>query len=135
MIEKAIQLIKKHEGLRLNPYHCTAGKLTMGYGRNLDDNGISKEEAEILLKHDVERVQQEANTLPFFSALNVTRQAVIIDMIFNLGFSRFRQFKKMCAALACNDYQSASLEMLDSQWARQVQTRAQELSRLMREGK
>jgi lysozyme len=48
-----IDLIKTHEGLRLNVYQCTAGKNTIGYGRNLDDNGISKDEADFMLRNDV----------------------------------------------------------------------------------
>ncbi|MCP4280350.1 MAG: lysozyme, partial [Alteromonas sp.] len=38
-MEQVAQLIAQHEGLRLKPYKCTAGKITIGYGRNLDDNG------------------------------------------------------------------------------------------------
>ncbi len=34
------QLVR-HEGLKLKPYRCTAGKLTIGIGRNLDNCGIS----------------------------------------------------------------------------------------------
>ena len=37
----AIELIKYHEKYRRFPYRCTAGKLTIGYGWNLDDNGIT----------------------------------------------------------------------------------------------
>ena len=33
------QLVR-HEGLRLKPYRCTAGKLTIGIGRNLDGRSI-----------------------------------------------------------------------------------------------
>ena len=46
------QLIK-HEGLRLKPYKCTAGKMTIGVGRNLDDVGISEQEALDMLFNDV----------------------------------------------------------------------------------
>ena len=48
-MSKCVDLIKKHEGLRLFPYKCSVGKLTIGYGRNIEDTGISKEEAETLL--------------------------------------------------------------------------------------
>ena len=33
--------LRRDEGCVLNPYRCTAGKLTIGIGRNLDDVGIS----------------------------------------------------------------------------------------------
>ena len=48
-INPVAHLIKKHEGLSLKPYKCTAGKLTIGYGRNIEDKGISQEEAERFL--------------------------------------------------------------------------------------
>ena len=38
------QLIE-HEGLEQKVYRCTAGKLTIGVGRNLEDKGITEEEA------------------------------------------------------------------------------------------
>lgn len=39
----------RDEGLRLKPYRDTVGKLTIGVGRNLDDVGITKDEAMHLL--------------------------------------------------------------------------------------
>jgi lysozyme len=48
------QLVR-YEGLRLKPYRCTAGKLTIGIGRNLDDCGISQTEAYVLLENDIPR--------------------------------------------------------------------------------
>ena len=56
-MESMIGMLKRHEGLRLKPYQDTIGKLTIGYGRNLDDRGISKEEAEYLLRNDISRVK------------------------------------------------------------------------------
>ncbi|WP_375751592.1 glycoside hydrolase family protein [Vibrio sp. HN007] len=134
MLKIATQLLKKHEGLRLKPYHCTANKLTIGYGRNIEDNGISEAEAEVMLQHDINRTLEEAKTLPFFSSLNETRQAVIVDMMFNLGFNRFKKFERMLIALERNNYNMAAIEMLDSRWAVQVGKRADELSQLMRSG-
>ena len=46
------QLVK-HEGFRLKPYRCTAGKLTIGIGRNLDDRGISQKEDYAILERDI----------------------------------------------------------------------------------
>ena len=54
VLQEVRPLIARHEGLRLTPYHCTGGKLTIGYGRNLDDVGISRSEAEILREHDIQ---------------------------------------------------------------------------------
>ena len=133
-IKPAAELIKKHEGLRLKPYKCPAGKLTIGYGRNLDDNGISASEAEALLFNDIQKCYADCAKLPCWNKLNEARQAVLIDMCFNLGINRLKGFKKMFSALERRDYKTASKEMLDSGWARQVKSRATELSKIMQKG-
>jgi lysozyme len=130
----ATTLIKKHEGLRLKPYRCSVGKLTIGYGRNLSDVGITQAEAELLLKHNIDGVIKQAETLSFFSSLNDVRQAVIVDMIFNMGFPRFNQFKKTIASIEQEAWQAAANEMLNSRWARQVGNRSKTLSDMMRYG-
>lgn len=133
-IGKAAQLIKKHEGLRLRPYKCTAGKITIGYGRNLEDNGISQYEAEQMLFNDIQNCYAECIKLPCWNKINETRQAVLIDMCYNLGITKLKQFKKMLAALEVGAYNRASAEMLDSKWAREVKTRATELAEIMKKG-
>ena len=52
-----------HEGLRLKPYRCTSNKLTIGVGRNLEDKGISKEEAMRLLAQVGQRAQRLAEMM------------------------------------------------------------------------
>lgn len=135
----AIDLIKRHEGFVGQPYKCPAGKLTIGYGRNIEDNGITLDEGDYLLRNDVDNAQIEISELcrirnVNFEQLNLVRQAVLIDMIFNLGMNRLSKFNKMFEALAKKDYEEASREMLDSLWARQVKTRAIKLAELMRTG-
>ena len=128
------ELIKKHEGLRLKPYKCTAGKLTIGYGRNLEDMGITQEEAEQMLHNDIQNCYSECSKFSFWNKLNEARQAVLIDMCFNLGITRLKGFKKMLAALEVGAYYRAAAEMLDSKWAREVKTRATELAEIMKKG-
>lgn len=130
----ATKLIKKHEGLRLTPYRCSSQKISIGWGRNLQDNGITLDEAETMLQHDVGTAIKEAESLPFFASLNQVRQAVIVDMIFNLGLPRFGMFKKMIAAIEKEHWTVAADEMLNSRWARQVGKRANTLSEMMRLG-
>ncbi len=132
---KTIDLVKRHEGLRLKPYTCTAGKLTVGYGRNLDDRGITAEEAESLLRNDLAAAEKDARgLLRNYDLLTEARQAVIIDMALNLGKSRLSLFKKFLAAVDKGDYPAAVKEMLDSAWAGQVKGRATELANLMQRG-
>ena len=135
MLEAMKKQLIIHEGVRLKPYKCPAGKLTIGIGRNIEDNGISQEEAEYLLDNDIARVTKEITSrYQWFSELNPVRQAVIIDMVFNLGISRFSKFKNTIAYIEDADYTKAATEMLDSQWAKQVGNRAKTLARQMRTG-
>lgn len=124
------ELIKKHEGFRRFPYKCTAGKLTIAYGRNLDDFGITEEEADYLLEMDLDRHTEEIDKVITYAVPNDV-YAVLVDMHYNLGHERFMQFKKMLEALRKGDYKEAAKEMLDSKWAKQVPNRAAELANIM----
>ncbi len=129
-------LLRRHEGMRLKPYRDTVGKLTIGYGRNLDDQGISEEEAAILLRNDLRRCEEELQEIlgETYEKLSPARRAVLLDMIYNLGRSRFLSFRKFLAALKAGDFEQAAVEMLDSKWSRQVGRRAEELAKIMRRG-
>jgi len=130
-----IKQLKRHEGIELKPYKCTSDKLTIGVGRNLEDVGISEAEAEYLLMNDLSRFMKMANEFDWYAGLNDARKAVIISMLFNLGRGGFNKFLKFKQALAEGDHLTASREMLDSRWAKQVKGRAVELSKQMETGK
>ena len=128
------QLVR-HEGLRLKPYRCSAGKLTIGVGRNIEDVGITEEEAMAMLSNDISRVIGELDRrVPAFANLNEVRRRVLIDMGFNLGIGRLMKFRRMLAALEAENYARAAVEMMDSRWARQVDNRAVRLKRMMETG-
>lgn len=133
-IQPAVELIKKHEGLRLKPYKCSAGKITIGYGRNLEDNGISAYEAEQMLFNDIQKCYTDLVKLSCWNKLDEARKAVLLDMCYNIGIARLKTFKKMLAALEVGAYNRAAKEMLDSKWAFQVKTRATELAEIMKKG-
>ena len=126
------RLLIKHEGLRLKPYRCTAGKLTIGVGRNLEDVGISEQEALVLLNGDIERTVKETSEFSWYASLSCVRQDVVLSMVFNLGLSRFKGFVKLIECLQNGNFEGAAKAMLDSQWANQVGLRAQELAEMMR---
>ncbi len=128
-----IDQLKRHEGFRRKPYLDTVGKLTVGFGRNLEDVGINMVEAEYLLKKDVRQVRQRLmDQLPIFLELSPIRQAVLENMAFNLGLDGLMRFKRMLAAINYGDYTLAAKEMLDSKWAKQVGSRAVELADQMK---
>lgn len=151
-----------HEGLRLEVYKCPADYWTIGVGRNLEgkpltkgeqeyilgcsglepeqviailkERGISKDEALFLLGNDIEDVVADLRNFDWFEGLDPVRKKVVIDMRYNLGPTRFRQFKRMIAALARGDYKRAADEMRDSQWYHQVGNRSRRLVEMMATG-
>ena len=132
MAESLREMLIRHEGLRLKPYQDTVGKLTIGVGRNLDDVGITHQEAMALLDNDIQTARSELlNCYPWVKHLDQTRQDVLVNMVFNLGLPRFSGFRKMLVALQENNYDRAAQEMLESRWARQVHGRAYELANIM----
>ncbi|WP_036591240.1 glycoside hydrolase family protein [Oceanospirillum maris] len=126
--------LKAHEGLRLKPYRCTEGKLTIGVGRNLEDRGITEDEALYLLANDVDDVLKRLQEVSVFNQLDTARQAVLANMAFQLGFSGLSKFRRMWAALETEHYDQAAMEMMNSRWAVQTPNRAYQLSVMMREG-
>jgi len=126
------QLIR-HEGLRLDLYKDSVGKLTIGVGRNIDDIGISKDEAMYLLDNDIKKVEEQVSHFFWYKDLSEARKKVIIDMVFNLGLTRFKGFKKTIAYIAAGNFDLASIEMLSSRWADQVGSRAHTLSNIMKD--
>lgn len=129
------QMIKDAEGLRLLPYFDTQGKITIGYGRNLTDNGISQLEAADMLDQDLTRhVSDLTRAYPFIERLDSVRQIVLANMCFNLGVSRLSKFVQMWDAVQRHDFDVAAIEMVDSVWAKQVGARATRLAEAMRTG-
>lgn len=134
--EALIRQLRLHEGERLKPYRCTAGKLTIGIGRNLEDRGITAAESAYLLGNDIAAVQQQVlNALPWAAQLDDVRQRVLLDMAFNMGIGGLLSFKNTLATIKAGDYAKAAAMMLDSRWAGQVGQRAERLSRMMATGK
>lgn len=132
----ALELIKKHEGLRLKPYQCPAGKLTIGYGTNIED-GITEQEAELLLMSRVVQVRHELNQVFLLgerTAMGKARYEALTDMVYNLGLPVFLGFKKTIKALREGNWDKAAAEMINSRWAMQVGRRATTLAQIIKTG-
>lgn len=119
-------------------YKCPANKLTIGYGRNIDPVdglGLSEDEAQCLLTNDLKRVfYVMMDNFRWFIDLDHPRQIVLINMCFQLGFTRFSKFKHMLAAVERKDFKQAAAEMIDSVWFTQTPERAKRLARAMEAG-
>jgi|TARA_B100000073_G_scaffold345549_2_gene354881 lysozyme len=133
--EQLIEELKRDEGVVLTLYQCSAGKNTIGVGRNLDDRGITDDESDYLLSNDIDIcIEELTNAFPWFVDLSDTRQRVMVNMCFNLGLSRLMGFKNFLAAMEAGDWETAGVEMLDSKWAVQVGPRSTRLKDLVLEG-
>lgn len=117
--------IKKYEGFRARPYRCPAGRLTIGYGFNLETTALPKKAADAWLEDLVlDCIEDLLRIFQDFAGFSTRRKIALIDMRYNLGGSGFRGFKKMIAAIRAGDWQEAQLQALDSKWARDVGQRA-----------
>lgn len=126
--------IKHHEGLKLNLYKDTVNKWTVGYGRNIEDNGISQAEADFMFDNDLARCKRELAPFPWYVNQPQNIQDALLNMNFNMGIARLLGFKRMIMALTAKDYTKAAIEALNSKWAEQVGQRAKDVALMMRQG-
>lgn len=124
--------IKQAEGFRAMAYQDSIGIWTIGYGTNLQELEIDRAQAERWLQARVWESEQEAQRFPWYERLNGPRKRVIVEMLYNLGLTRFVGFIKMLGALDRNRYDLAADEMMRSKWASQVGVRATRLAAVMR---
>lgn len=127
--------IRSHEGYSKKIYKCPAGANTIAWGRNLDELGVSVDEAELMLDNDIKRCIEQLEKYAWYNMQPSGVRAALINMCFNLGINRLLGFKKMIAALGFKDYRKAAIEALNSLWADQVGKRANDVALMIREGK
>lgn len=139
--------IRSSEGFREKPYldccgkywrECVCakkGRLSIAYGRNLDDVGISRLEAEVLLDHDL--YQAEVNckkAFAWFDTLSELRQRAVVELIYNLGIEKFKEFRQTIQAIKAGQFVAASFHLLASKWKTQVgPTRSNRIARYLRD--
>jgi lysozyme len=137
-MEKLLEMLKRHEGVKSHVYLCSAGYETIGVGRNISKSGIglSDDEVDYLLENDITRVIKELSSeYPWFNDLDDVRKDAMIDISFNLGATRLRGFKNALSAMESADYILAAKEFLDSKWSRDVKGRSHELASMIETGK
>jgi lysozyme len=142
------EMIKRHEGLRLSPYPCTKGKMTIGYGWNLSNalpssissylnvhGEITADIADKLLNISIDTAIRQAWAIfPQFGGFSERRQMALVDFIFNVGAETALKFKKALTAIYSGDWSKAADEFQDSAWFRQVGDRGREIVNMIREG-
>lgn len=123
------------EGKRSKAYKCTAGKTTVGVGRNLDDVGLSDDEISYLLRNDITRVCADLDReLPWWRQMSEARQRAMVNFVFNVGIGTALTFKNSLALLKEGKYKEAADAMLQSRWAKQVGQRAIRVTDMIRHG-
>ena len=134
-MSKLIETLRRHEGVKNTLYKCTSDKWTIGVGRNLEDVGLSEEEIDMLLLNDIKRTKELMDDyIPWHNDLDEVRQEALINFVFNVGIGTTMKFKNAMAALEAHDYDTAATEMLDSNWAKQVGSRAEEVTQMIKTG-
>lgn len=130
-----VDQLKRDEAFRSKAYHDTEGKLTIGYGRNLDDNGIRQSEGEVMLANDIAEVEGQLHAyLPWTDGLDEARRGVLLNMAYNMGIVELLHFKQTLALVHDGDYEGAAKAMLESKWADEVGPRAHRLALQMKIG-
>jgi len=141
-MDKLIDTLKRHEGVKHFAYRDSLGILTIGCGRNISNSpinkgiGVSDDEIDYMLQNDIERTIKElSREYPWFNEMEEgARKDGIINMHFNLGRARFAGFKKAIGHMEMGDHDQAALEFLDSRWAKQVKGRAIEVTDMIKTG-
>ena len=128
-----IKQIKQHEGFRSTVYECTEGYDTFGYGFTIKDLELDEDIAELILIRKLADLQERiSSTFSWFSNADEVVKDIVTNMCYQLGISGFSKFKKTIYYLETEQYEEASIEMLDSLWHKQTPNRSKELSEELR---
>ncbi len=138
-MERDEALIKRHEGYRDRVYKDTVGILTVGWGHALQAGSpIPAAASEALFADDYRKAKLALAGLVADGLVPAdlceARRAVLVNMAFNLGVAGLRKFGRTLEAIRRGDFVAASEAMKDSLWARQVKSRADDLSAMMETG-
>ena len=128
-----IEAIKESEGYRAKVYKCTEGYDTIGYGFAIKDLELEEDICDIILDRKLDKLIDAADKkFPFLKGIPQDKSEVVYEMIFQIGLNGVSKFKLMLKALENKDFEKASIEMLDSLWAKQTPNRALKLSNQMK---
>jgi lysozyme len=136
LIDNLTVQLRRDEGEVLHAYRDHLGFWTIGIGRLIDPKkggGITREEAAYLLRNDINKVDRQVQErFPWVVTLSEARRGVLLAMAFQMGVDGLNNFKKTLTMIEQGEYQKASVEMLDSTWAKQTPERAKRLALQMK---
>lgn len=138
MTPQGEQQLMLDEGFRPRVYLDTKGNPTIGYGTRCRAGdfpyGVDQQTAKLLMEKQLLPNRKALDGFTWFSDLNGPRQDVIENMAYNMGISKLLTFKNMIRDVQCGMFNSAALEMLNSDWHSQVGPRAVRLAHVMASG-
>lgn len=129
--------VQEHEGYRLEPYRCTEGFLSGGWGHKIlpgEEVPTTKEGWEEIFNKDFDNAWNQMEQLCDTHNLpeNEEMRSILCEMIFQLGFTGVSKFKMMIKALQEGNMEEASNQMKDSRWYVQTPNRCVALAERMR---
>lgn len=160
-IRRLIEELTLDEGLRLKAYDCTAGKRTIGVGRNFEDvpfskdeclslfgttsisyinadkilssRGISNAQSDMLLQNDINKCIAQLQKQSFWESVkdDNDRARAIINLCFNLGINGLLGFKNTLAFIEKKDWKNAAKNLTLSKWYTQVGNRGPRIVKLI----
>ena len=133
-MKELIKSIKQHEGYRSKVYDDSLGIPTIGYGFAIKDLELDEDICDEILKRKLDLlILSIRKRFDWFYGMPKDIQLVVIEMCYQLGVTGVSKFKKTIKYFENKDFKNASIEMLDSKWARQTPNRAKELSNRVKE--
>lgn len=137
--------LRRDEGVRYKRYLDTVGVQTIGVGHNIDDDAhypfsisdepLSDADIDMLLEEDIAKAIAELDEhANWWRAMEIPRQLVLANMVFNLGWPRLSKFVNTLSAMERSVYDAAAAGMRSSKWATQVGERAERLAKMMETG-
>ena len=125
-----IERIGVNEGFRSKPYQCSEGVWTIGHGITW----LTEEESLHILTGRISQLHLKLlDDLDWYKDMPPEIQGILIEMVYQIGYSGVMKFKKMIANMIDKDWKGAATEMLDSLWAKQTPNRANRLADIVRE--
>lgn len=131
------QLIQDEGKVRF-AYKDSLGFLTIGVGFLIDKargGGLDDDEIAFILQHRIDKRSAAVKAAwPWTQELDEVRYGVLINMSYQLGVSGVGEFHHFLTAMQVSDWETASKEMLDSEWAKQTPARAHRLAKQITTG-
>jgi lysozyme len=129
-----IESIKQHEGYVGVVYKDSLGIDTIGYGFAIKDLELDRDICDIILERKLKALEDRVNLkFSWYKYMPQEIKDVVMEMCYQLGVTGVSKFKKTIAYLQDKRWEKASIEMLDSLWAKQTPNRAKELSNRVKE--